>query len=136
MVPALVAMMTAMKEQPHRLSRTDEEKLFALFWFSYWMTKLGDPDDVLDDKRESLIRRRYTEANRDGDLMLYVVDGVSRDDFRMGRTGKGDSRELRAVRSILKDFEVMRNLALKGGWKSGKAHPLRAKYATPTHAGG
>jgi hypothetical protein len=108
--------------------REDEDAVFTLGWFAYYMAKLGFPDDMLDDKREALIRRRYVECRRDADLMLFVVDGVRRDPFRMGQDPKkGDDPRLRAVRSILKDFEIMQEFARKGGWVSGKPHPMRAR---------
>lgn len=108
--------------------REDEDAVFALGWFAYYMSRLGFKDDMLDDKREGLIRRRYVECRRDADFMLFVIDGVRRDDFRMGRDPrKGDDPRLRAVRSILKDFEIMQEFARKGGWTSGKPHPMRAR---------
>lgn len=108
--------------------REDEEAAFAAIWFGYWMARVGDPDDLLDDNREGLIRRRYVECGRDGDLMLFAIDGCAKDHFRMGRDPrKGDDPRLRAVRSLLKSFEVLQELAKKGGWKPGKIHKVRAK---------
>lgn len=111
--------------------REDTDAAFALVWFGYWMAAIGFRDDMLDDQREALIRRRYIEANRDGDMLLYVVDGVRKDHFRMGRDPrKGDDPRLRSVGSILKNFEVMQELARKGGWKAGQMHPVRKKLVT------
>jgi len=110
------------------LRREDEDAAYSLVWFSYYMHRLGFLDDRLDDQREALIRRRYVECQRDGDMMLFVIDGTKRDAFRMGRDPKkGDDPRLRSVRSILKNFETMQELARKGGWKAGERHPVRAR---------
>lgn len=111
----------------------------AGIWFAYWAQMTGrPPSSPLDSDRAARIRGMLKLARESpvGDLgmLLYAVDGLLKDDFRMGRTPRS-SRKQDRVDDVLKNYDTVEELARSvGACRRNEPHPIAVKYLALSQA--
>jgi len=96
--------------------------------FAYWAAKLHHPQALLDNGRERRIARRLEESEGDWGILLYAVDGASRDDYLMGRESRS-TRRYDGIETIFRDRAQVERLAEAcPKFRAGEPHPLVLKY--------
>ncbi|MBA3645330.1 MAG: hypothetical protein H0W63_04065 [Gemmatimonadaceae bacterium] len=110
------------------LKKQERRSMGASLVFAYWAAKANHTGALLDRKRERTITARLEEGKDNLNEMLYVVDGLLRDDNLMGRRNDSN-RKYDGIETIFRDRAQVERLAALGGYREGATHPMVKKYA-------
>ena len=95
--------------------------------FAYWAAKTKHPGALESPERQRIIIKRLVESGDNVSEMLYVVDGLVKDEHRMGRNGT--SKKYDGITSIFRTRETVENLAGNiRAYRDGVPHETAEKY--------
>lgn len=116
-----------------RLQR-DRRRKVAEVVFAYYVSVLDHPLAYWTTQRESVLTNLLVACHDDPNLLLYAIDGVSKDDWSLGLHPR-NSRRLEDFKWLFEDGGIDRLekfAETQGGWKRQKPHPLIVKHSIPT----
>lgn len=119
-----------------RLQRERRAKVAEVV-FAYWCAVLDHPLAFWTSARELTLMNLLAACHDDPNLLLYAIDGVSRDDWVMGTHPK-NSRRLEDFKWLFEDGGIDRIEKYAEtcvGWKKQKPHPLVVRHNIPVGGG-
>lgn len=118
-----------------RLERARRAKVAEVV-FAYYIAVLDHPLAYWTQEREMILSHLLIQTRDDPNLLLYAIDGVSRDDWSMGTHPK-NSRKIESFKWLFEDGGIdrlERYAETCVGWKKQRPHPLVVKHHIPTGA--
>lgn len=110
------------KRTQERLDRERTRREKARVIITYYRDRTGRSDRfICTPQRETLVMNKLRENGDDDSELLYVVDGLLKDDHLMGREARS-TRKYDDLSLIYRDREHIERLSLLGGM-NGKPHP-------------
>ena len=117
------------------LERLERERRFAVaeVVFAYYVAQLHHPLAYWTPARAQVIVNLLTLAHDDPSLLLYAIDGVSKDDWALGQHPK-NQRRLENFKWLFEDggLDRLEHYAeTQRGYNQEKPHPLVVKHGLP-----
>ena len=116
-----------------RLQRERRQKVAEVV-FAYYVAILDHPLAYWTPAREQVLCNLLALAHDDPNLLLYAIDGVSRDAWALGEHPR-NQRRLESFTWLFEDGGIdrlERYAETQKGYKLEKPHPLIIKHALPT----
>lgn len=112
-----------------RLQRERRQKVAEVV-FAYYVAILDHPLAYWTPAREQVLCNLLTLTHDDPNLLLYAIDGVSKDAWALGEHPK-NQRRLESFAWLFEDGgldRLERYAESQGGYKREKPHPLLVKH--------